>query len=204
MTYQVRDGMFTVEFKGELIAEHDTFLKLPPEVNWDEISVSDAKSYLRWVEMELYRVAPGQEDDPDKDPGEQIRLPDGGYIYHIGRQTICYHRHEAPHRYQGVPKLAGSTDTQLLPCRECQPPLIWDPWPEDADHVQLLCDPKLVVDVEPVRHETFRDETIRGIIGKIHGKFLTVPANLLLEKAVDADPQVRAVFARPRPARAVS
>jgi hypothetical protein len=200
--HEVRDGMWTVEFKGELIASHTTELRhsadqvLPPGVDWSDVSPDDAKSYLRWVEMELYRVEPDQED-------ELIRLPDGGYFYHVAHQTVCYHRHDAPHRFQGVPKLAGSTQIDLLPCKECDPPLLWDPQPEDPDDPQLLCDPQLSVDVEPVRHELFRAETPRAIVEKVHGRRVTVPAQHLLEKARNNDPQIRAVFARPRSVRAV-
>ena len=194
--HETRDGMWTFEFKGRLIADHTTELKPPrdPDWNWDDVSFDDARSYLRWVEMELYQVEPGQADDEDR-----IRLPDGGYFYHVAHQTVCYHKHLAPHRFQGVPRLAGSTDIDLLPCKECNPPLLWDPHPDDPENPQLLCDPQLWVDVEPVRHELFRAETPRGIADKIHGKRLTVPAQHLLEKATSADPAFRAVFARPGP-----
>jgi hypothetical protein len=183
---EVRDGLRTVQFKGEKLSESDTEKQLPAGASWpDDIDPKDWKSHLRWIRMELFAVAP--------DPA--IGLPDGGYFYHIERQTVCYHVHQPSCGWKGVPKLAGSIkDTDLLPCPLCRPPMLWDPDPEDPDYVLLLVDPMLTVDVEPVRHDLIREATAEGLVYKVESPKLTQPAALLLEIARERDPAIAAVF----------
>jgi hypothetical protein len=189
-TLEVMSGMWTVEFEGTKVAGSDSKKTMPPGLVWSNVDPRDARSYLRWVEMALYKVAPGQD-------GEHIELPDGGYFYTVVHQTVCYHRHPSPCDYKGVPKERKTlADLTVLPCPECRPLPVWEPDPED-DTMEVIADPDGLAELEPVRYELYRDETPLAAVRRVTGKRLTVPAGLLLEIARQNDPAIRAVFARP-------
>jgi hypothetical protein len=189
---EVRDALWTVEFKGERVARTDTEKRLPRNLAWEDVDPKDVRSYLRWVEMEIFSVEPGQDD-------EQVGLPLGGYFYHVVHHTVCYHTSPPDCGWKGVPFTAGSADADLLPCRECNPPMLYDPNSPDLADPVLLTAPDLVVDVEPVRHDLYRLATPRELVARIKGKWLTMPASMLLEIARKNDPAINAVFARPGP-----
>lgn len=190
---EVRDGLWTVQFKGTLMAQTDTEKQLPFGMSWYDVEPKDIKSYLRWVEMDIHYVEAGQE-------GDDIRLPEGGYFYHVVHHTVCYHTHPPGCAWRGVPKAASTIDFDLLPCRECSPPMVWEQWPADPEDPELLCDESLLVDVEPVRHDLFREATAEGLVRRVEGRWLTMPASLLLEIAMQHElgADIAAVFRNKR------
>src|SRR5258708_6823250 len=94
---EVRDGLYPVQFTGRLLAESSTEKNLRDDQDWHKLDPAIQRLFLRWVEMELYSVDPGQRYvDPD-DPAQEdlIKLPDGGYFLHIVGQSVCYHGHDS-------------------------------------------------------------------------------------------------------------
>lgn len=191
MQYEVIDGLRVVAFTGREIASASTQRQMPEGRTWNTLSAFEKKTLSRWVEMELYVVDAGQDD-----PGDLIRLPGGGYFFHVIGQSLLYHAHNSVCN-NGVPVRASETEVDVVPCPDCRPPLLWD-WhePQDPEDAVLLTEPGLEVDVETPRNSLRRAETALGIIRDVEGKQLSTPAQKLLEIAMRNDPEIRKVYAR--------
>lgn len=193
---EVREGMYTLTFEGTLIGSSDSERKPPKAVRtaWDTVNPKDAKGYLQWVEMALYAVEPGQDE----------RIPEGGYYYSVIHNSVRYHRDGSycPDNMKGFPSRAADTDFDLLPCPACKPPMLWDPAAGEHELPRLLCDPDLTVRCEAPRYELYADPSPHGVTRKIIGNWLTVPAQYMLEEARRKDPKIDAALSRPAPPKA--
>jgi hypothetical protein len=195
--HEVRDGMWTVRFRGVQLSVSTTERKMPDGRSWASLSAWDKKAIGRWVEMELYTVEPGQ-DDPDG----RIGLPDGGYLYHIIGQSLIYHTTGSACN-SGVPVIAGKTEIDVLPCWNCRPapPLLWD-WAgaerdPDGKRASLLVPETYSVDLESPRHTVKRAVLAPEIVRLVIDKQLSTPAQRLLEVAQERDQNIAEVFAPP-------
>lgn len=192
MVHEVIEGLRPVRFKGSLLAHSDTERKMPDGKQWPDLSVWEKKAVGRWVDMDLYYVEPGQAD-----PDARIMLPSGGYFFHIIGQSLVFHVHDSSCN-KGIPVHAENTEIDVVPCWECDAPLIWD-WDqrEPEDQASLLVPPNMIVDIESPRHSLKRAATAAGIVREVEGRQLSTPAQRLLEIAMENDPAIGKVFRPP-------
>jgi hypothetical protein len=192
---EVWDTMWPVPFLGRLLSDSTTEKEPDPPAGrpfedwWHGLTSQEKRLILRWTDMELYQVAPGQDD-----PEGRIQLPDGGYFWQLTGRSIAYHAEDGCRT--GVRTPAGETPDDVLPCYICGPPMLWD---QESDDPVLLVDPDMTVRVETQTHTLRRSATASGIVAIVAGKDLSRPAQQLLEEAKSADPAILAVFARPAP-----
>lgn len=192
--HEVRHGLRAVTFDGNKIGESSTEKILQPTDNWDQMSPRAKQLFLRWSEFTLYTVPPGQEGD--------LLPTDGGYLYHVVGQSLCYHVHQGGCN-SGVKKRAGDTSIYVLPCYVCRPPLLWS-WlnEDDDDDTRALVDPDMLVDMESPTHSVYTSSTAAGIAKIIERGRLSLPAQRLLEDAIQNDPGIAAVYASAPPGAA--
>lgn len=199
----VRDTLRDVPFLGKHIAPSTSKRALPSGLTWYDLpatlSLEERMSYVRWTEMELYKVAPGQDD-----PEGRIALPDGGYFWLLIGESLVYHK-DWETCEKGVPHPAAEVEVDMVPCPVCQPPRLWE-YTDGADPetARLLTDPDLEVYAESTSYTLHRNATAAGIIAQIEGRKLSRPAAHLLEVAMRRDPAFAAHFARPAPPRSVA
>lgn len=190
--HEVMDGLWPVTFEGTQLAAAATERDMPPGAHWEDLDEYTKKAVSRWVRMALYKVEPGQDD-----PMGRIRLPGGGYFFHIVGESLIYHVQDSACN-AGVPVRANGTGPDVLPCWKCRPPMLWkwDPYADpDADRAALMVpDGDMIVDLESPRHTLRRSETAAGIVERVIDKRMSSPAQRLLEIAREKDPDIEAVF----------
>jgi hypothetical protein len=179
--HEVVDGVYTIPFTGVSIGDSTTEKRIP-------------YPSLRWVEMELFTVEPGQSywlpDDPDQE--DLLKLPGGGYLCHIIGQSVVYHQYGAGCGGGGVPTAAKDTEFDVLPCPDCKPPRIWMPSDSAAPPLRPGIDPEMMVELETARHSIQRGASAAQIVRSIIGSRLSTPAQKLLEIARKNDPKIDA------------
>jgi hypothetical protein len=182
--HEVVDGVYAIPFLGASIG-FSTTGKLIPQPS------------LRWVEMELYTVEPGQSyslpDDPDQE--DLLKLPDGGYLCHVIGQSVVYHQYGVGCGGGGVPTTAKDTEIDVLPCPDCRPVRLWTPARDGQAWLRPGVDPEMQVELETARHSVQRATSEGQIVRSIVGSRLSTPAQKLLYAARKNDPRIDAYLA---------
>ena len=198
--HEVRHGLRPVTFSGEIISESSTRKRLQPEDDWAVMSGRAKDLFLRWTEMTLYAVPAGSEE-----PEGIIVLPDGGYVYHVVGQSLCYHVHRSECE-AGVQATAAETPDDALPCWKCRPPQLreWIPEDDETETLELIVPADMIVDMESPTHSVYTHATAAGITKIVERGRLSLPAQRLLEIARKHDAAIDAVYARPGPPRSAA